>query len=150
MENGFTELERGAWGGFLGAYGQINRLIEEDLQSHSRISHVEFEVLLRLHWEPNHRLRIQDLADRSILTLSGVSRMVDRLVKAGLVVREGATEDKRGAYAVITEAGLERLNTAMVAHIVLVRKIFLAHFTEEELQQLTEFWKRLEETNVEK
>jgi DNA-binding MarR family transcriptional regulator len=144
MENGFTELERDAWGGFLTTYARINRLVEDDLQSHSRITHVEFEVLLRLSWEPNHRLRIQELVARSILTRSGVSRMVDRLVKAGLVIRVGASEDRRGAYAVLTDAGAERLRTALGAHVAFVRKTFLAHFTEQELEQMAGFWKRLE------
>lgn len=97
MDDDFTPLEQNAWGGLLGMYGRLVRRIEADLQEHSRISHVEFEVLLRLSWTEDHRLRIQDLAEQSVLTRSGVSRMVGRLEQAGLVVRESATEDRRGA-----------------------------------------------------
>jgi DNA-binding MarR family transcriptional regulator len=143
MENGFSELEQKAWGGFLGAYAHINRIVEEDLQEHSRITHVEFEVLLRLSWEENHRLRIQDLAAQSLLTRSGVSRVIERLEKAGLVTREEASEDRRGAYAVLTEAGIERFRTAAQAHITFVRKNFLGLFNEQELEQMASFWKRL-------
>ena len=144
MPEHFSKCEQDAWGGFLGAYAYINRLIEADLQERSRITHVEFEVLLRLSWEPAHRLRIQDLAAQSLLTRSGISRVVERLEKAGLVTREEASEDRRGAYAVLTEAGVERFRTASNGHIDFVRKHFLAHFNEQELEQMAGFWKRLQ------
>lgn len=144
MTEYFSELERAAWGGFLSTYGYINRIVSADFQEHSHISHVEFEVLLRLSWEEDHRLRIQDLAAQSILTLSGTSRVVGRLEKAGLVKREEAAEDRRGAYAVLTEAGLERFRMAAEAHAAFVREHFLAHFSDEELAQMAGFWKRFE------
>jgi len=145
MADHFSKLERDAWGGFLGTYSYINRLIEADLQEHSRITHVEFEVLLRLTWEPTHRLRIQDLAAQSILTRSGISRVVERLEKAGLVVREEAAEDRRGAYAALTEAGIERFRAAIEAHVPFVRAHFLARFSAQELEQMAGFWKRFRE-----
>ncbi len=143
MTEGFSQTEHDAWGGFLKTYAYINRLIEADLQEHARITHVEFEVLLRLSWQENQRLRIQDLAAQSILTRSGLSRVVERLEKAGLVIREEACEDRRGAYAVLTEAGVERFRTASQAHLVFVRQNFLGLFNEEELKQMAEFWKRM-------
>lgn len=129
----------------MGTYAKINRLIEEDLQAHSRITHVEFEVLLRLSWNESHRMRIQDLAAQSILTRSGVSRVVERLEKAGLVRREEAPEDRRGAYAILTEAGVEHFRVAAEKHTVCVRQIFLDKFSEEELIVMAGFWQRLEE-----
>lgn len=145
MGDGFSEIEQNAWGGFLGAHARMNRMIEEDLQSHSQITHVEFEVLLRLSWNENHRVRIQDLAAESVITRSGVSRVVERLEKAGLVIREEASEDRRGAYAVLTEKGLARFQQAIRAHVAFVRENFLSHYSEDELKQMGGFWKRLEE-----
>ena len=145
MAKKFSQLERDAWGGFLNAFSRIDRLIEQDLQTHSHISHVEFEVLLRLALQPDHRLRIQDLAAQSILTRSGTSRLVERLEKTGLVTREGASEDRRGAYAILTEAGLARFQAAADAHTRFVRKIFIDRFTADELTQMAEFWARLED-----
>lgn len=121
----------------------MNRLVEEDLQEHSHITHVEFEVLLRLSWMEGYRMRIQDLAAQSILTRSGVSRVVERLEKAGLVVREEAPEDRRGAYAVLTEAGVERFRVASEKHVVFVQANFLSKFSEDELKMMGGFWKRL-------
>lgn len=145
MDDEFTLLERRAWGGLLGMYGRLVRRIDADLQEHSRISHVEFEVLLRLTWAEAHRSRIQDLAAQSLLTRSGMSRAVERLERAGLVTREEAKEDRRGAYAVLTEAGAERFRAALQAHIVFVRRTFLEFFSDEELEQMAEFWQRVEQ-----
>ncbi len=145
MSPGFSKLQQNAWGGFLSTYTRLNRQIEEDLQEHGRVSHVEFEILLRLFWEQNHRLRIQDLAAQSILTQSGTSRAIERLEKAGLVVHEAASEDRRGAYAVMTEAGIERFRLVMEKHILFVKAHFLSYFTDPELEQMAGFWQRLEE-----
>ena len=145
MGDGFSDIEQNAWGGFLSTYARMNRMIEEDLQSHSQITHVEFEVLLRLSWNENHRVRIQDLAAESVITRSGVSRVVERLEKAGLVTREEASEDRRGAYAVLTEEGLARFQQAIKAHVAFVRENFLSHYNEQELEQMAGFWKRLQE-----
>ena len=143
MNNGFSETERGAWGGFLNAYALINRLVEDDLQEHARINHAEFEVLLRLCFTETHRLRLQDLAAQSLLTRSGVSRIVERLERAGLVARENASEDKRGIYVVITDAGKNRFQAAVAPHLEYVRSVFLGLFNEDELVQMASFWKRV-------
>lgn len=139
----FSRCQQAAWGGFLSAYARMNRLIEDDLQAHSHLTHVEFEVLLRLSWSDTRRMRIQDLAAESILTRSGISRVVERLEKAGLVTREEAPEDRRGAYAVLTEAGAERFRIAAQKHSECVHTHFLSKFSEEELQTMAAFWERL-------
>ena len=143
MAQDFTPLEQAAWGDLLGMHGRLMRRIDADLQERHRISHAEFEVLLRLSWEADRRLRIQDLAARSLLTRSGISRVVDRLAQAGLVTREGANEDRRGTYAVLTEAGLTRFHEAMKSHVNLVHRYFLSLFNESELSQMAEFWQRV-------
>jgi len=145
MDDDFTLLEQAAWGGLLGIHGRMMRVIEADLEAHSRITHAEFEVLLRLSWAEQQRLRIQDLAARSLLTRSGISRVVERLERVGLVTREEASEDRRGAYAVLTEAGLLRLRTALRAHVAFVRSSFLGLFSEAELEQMAAFWQRVEQ-----
>ena len=146
MNNGFSKRERAAWGGFLSTYSDIDRLIEADLQDHSQLSHVEFEVLLRLSMEEHQRLRIQDLAAQSILSRSGMSRVVARLEHSELVAREEASEDRRGAYAVLTEAGAERFNRAAEAHIAFVRQHFLSRFSIVELDQMASLWERYQQT----
>ena len=143
MENAFTEGERAAWGGLLETFSHLSARIDDDLRARFGISHVEFEVLLRLAFAEGRRLRIQDLAARSILTRSGMSRAVERLERAGLVIREAAPEDGRGAYAVLTDVGLAHFETAATAHMDFVRRNFLELFSETELVQMAGFWERV-------
>lgn len=144
MDAEFNDLEKAAWGGLLGMYGRLFRLIDADLQERFGISHVEFEVLLRLTWQPQRRARIQDLAAQSVLTRSGISRLVERLEKLGMVRREKADEDHRGAYAVLTDKGEAHFQEALHAHVIFVRQHFLRHFSAAELQQMRVFWQRVE------
>ncbi|MFN8440093.1 MAG: MarR family transcriptional regulator [Caldilineaceae bacterium] len=139
----FTELERDAWSGFISAWATMNRIVEEDLQVNAQITHVEFEIILRLHWAKEHRMRIQDLAKQSLLTRSGTSRALARLEKAGLVVREVADEDRRGAYAVLTKAGEQCFQKVAEPHMACVKANFTDRFSEEELKQMITFWQRL-------
>lgn len=143
MKELFTPLERAAWGGFLQIYAEMNQLIEADLQAYAQLSHVEFEVLLRLSRAEGGRMRLHDLTAQRILSQSGMSRVVERLERSGLVWREGAREDRRGAYAVRTETGLERFCSAAQHHIAFVRATFLQHCTEAELQCMADCWQRV-------
>ena len=145
MDDDFTKLEQDAWGGLLGMYGRMFHKIDDHLQEYFRITHIEFEVLLRLSWADDHRLRIQDLAARSVLTRSGMSRAVERLERAGFVTRVGASEDRRGAYAVLTETGLSRFRAALEAHVAFVRRQYLNVFNDSDLEQMASFWRRVEE-----
>ena len=139
----FSPVERDAWVGFINSWAYINRIVEEDLQATAQITHVEFEILLRLSWVEPQRMRLQDLAAQSLLTRSGTSRALTRLEKAGLVTREVAGEDRRGAYAVLTKAGAKRLQLAAEAHNAFVKANFTNLFSEAELKRMATFWKRL-------
>lgn len=142
MDDFFTTAEAAAWGGFLSTHGMLSKRLEENLRRASGLSHAEYEVLLRLASEESGQLRIQALAEHSVLTHSGTSRLVDRLEGAGLVERAGATEDKRGAYAVLTDSGRDHFMQAARQHTDLVRTTFLNHFSPEELKTLGSFWAR--------
>ena len=141
----FSPIERAAWGGLLGFHGRLMRVIERDLMDRCRISHAEFEVLLRLSWTDDRRMRIQDLAAQSLLTRSGISRVVERLDRVGLVTRESAPEDRRGAYAILTDSGLQTLRVAIPQHIALVRAQFLDRLGTDELEQMASLWDRVED-----
>ncbi len=143
----FTETEGDAWGRFLSVHAAMMRRLDDMLQTTHRISHGEFEVLLRLSWAPDNRMRLRDLADASVLTRSGISRLVDRLVQAEFVARETASEDGRGAYAVLTREGKRRLKVAERDNIALVREHFLSLYSEEELRQMGGFWQRFLDTD---
>ena len=143
MADLFDRTEREVWGGFIVTQARLFRVIEEDLKRGFGISHAEFEALLRLWKAPDGRLRLQDLAASSLLSPSGTSRAVDRLARAGLVTREGAPEDARGAYAVLTVAGRARFDEAARAHVALVRREFLDRLTADEKATLAGIWKKM-------
>ena len=146
MDSLFTQTEAKAWGGLISAYSRVSGRLEDDLRRNSGISRAEYEVLLRLFFSDGGRLRIAEIADRSLLTRSGMSRLVDRLERAGLVERHGDEDDRRGAYAAITAHGRDHFTAAATRHTALVRELFLSHFTDEEQKTLASFWDRLDET----
>lgn len=130
------ELEHRAWRTFLVAHAQVARRLETDLLATSNLPLAEFDVLFQLDIAEGHRLRMSELADRVVLSRAGMTRLVDRLVADGLVARLKCASDARGAYAVLTEQGHERLDRARPGHFESVRRHFLAAFTRGELEYL--------------
>jgi MarR family transcriptional regulator, 2-MHQ and catechol-resistance regulon repressor len=88
------------------------------------LSIVEFEVLVRLARSANHQLRMTDLAAQTSLSTSGITRVVDRMERTGLVVRRACSRDRRSSFTVVTAAGLARLNETLPGHIELIDKWF--------------------------
>ena len=76
MESLFTRTEAAAWGGLISAYSRISAILDDDLRRNSGISRPEYEVLFRLFYNDQGRLRIAEIADRSLLTRSGMSRLI--------------------------------------------------------------------------
>jgi MarR family 2-MHQ and catechol resistance regulon transcriptional repressor len=101
-----------------------------------RISPVEFEVLMRLARSPGNRLRMTDLAGQTSLSTSGVTRVVDRMDRDGLVGRQACPSDRRSSYAVITDAGLAKLDEVLPGHLALVQQWFIGQLTPEQLAQM--------------
>jgi DNA-binding MarR family transcriptional regulator len=107
------------------AHARVWRRLDEDLRLEHRLSLSEYEALLLLAEADGRRLRMRALAEDLQLSKSGVTRLVDRLVAGGLVERGQCTTDARGADAVLTEAGLNRLRTAAPTHLRGIREYFL-------------------------
>lgn len=132
------ELEHRAWGAFLYKHAQLARLLEADLIARNKLPLAEFDVLVQLDLADNHRLRMNELADRVLLSRAGITRLVDRLVADGLVGRIKCDSDGRGAYAVLTEGGHKRLDEARPAHLTAVKRNFLDGMTRPELETLAD------------
>ena len=99
------ERRLAAWRALLNAHAAAVRAIERDLASGAYIPLTWYDVLVALSEAPGERARMHELADRVVLSRSGLTRLVDRLEAAGLVRREASTTDRRGAFAVLTEEG---------------------------------------------
>jgi DNA-binding MarR family transcriptional regulator len=101
-------------------------------------------VLLQLAEAPQRRLRMAELADRALLSRSGLTRLVDRLQGEGLVRREPSPEDARGTFTVLTRDGLARLRAAAPVHLAGIRRHWLARFSDAELRELGALLGRLD------
>jgi DNA-binding MarR family transcriptional regulator len=131
-----TRQEREAWRSFLRAHARINRRLEAELLAEEKLSYGGYDVLVQLVEAPDHRLRMAELAEEVLLSRSGVTRLVDRLERAGLVARERVDGDGRGVVAVLTEKGLETLRTASRTHLAGVVRHFVDRLDEDQLIQL--------------
>lgn len=126
-----------AVGLFAEAFTGLNNRFAAQFDEH-RVSAVEFEVLMRLARSPAHRLRMTDLAGQTSLSTSGVTRVVDRMDRDGLVRREACPSDRRSSYAVLTDAGLRRLDEVLPGHLALVQQWFVGQLTPEQLAVVME------------
>jgi DNA-binding MarR family transcriptional regulator len=126
-----------AVGLFAEAYTALIARFAAQFEEH-RLSSVEFEVLMRLARSPRRRLRMTELAGQTSLSTSGVTRVVDRMDRDGLVRREACPSDRRSSFAVITDAGLARLDEVLPGHLALVQEWFIGQLSPEQLAQMLE------------
>lgn len=115
----------GAWRSFIHAHARLLRRLDEELQAAHGLSLAEYDALLQLASAPGRRLRMSVLAERVLLSRSGITRLVDRLVASGAVERSACVTDARGAEAALTERGLTRLRAASSTHLDGVQRYFL-------------------------
>ena len=105
------------WRAFLQAHARVTRRLDEELRAEHDLSLAEYDTLITIAWSPGRRVRMRTLADSILLSKSGVTRLIDRLVADGLVERDTCLTDARGAEAVLTSAGLDRLRSASRTHL---------------------------------
>jgi len=128
-----TAAEMSAWHAFIRAHARVVRLLEAELEAEQQLSLPAYEVLAHLTEAPENRLRMSDLAAVSVVTPSGLTRVVDRLVREGLVERQRCATDARVVYAAVTEAGQERVRAAYPTHLRGVRQHLIDRLAPEQL-----------------
>jgi DNA-binding MarR family transcriptional regulator len=138
-----TATELGAWRGLLRVHTALVRELDAELYATHDLPLSSYDVLIYLQAAPDRRLRMAELADSVLLSRSGVTRLVDRLEREGLIERDACTSDGRGLFAVLTDKGEELLARARPTHLAGVRERFLSQFSEEELKTLARFWERV-------
>ena len=126
----------GAWRAFLRAHAQVVRRLERELADEHGMALTDYDVLVQLAGADRRRLRMSELADRLLLSRSGVTRLVDRLVADGLVERATCDDDRRGQWAALTDSGLTRLRAAAPTHLRGVNEHFLDRLSADELASL--------------
>ena len=115
------------WRAFVRAQAHVSRRLDEDLRTEHGLSLQEYVALLFLVDAPDRRLRMGRLAEALALSKSGATRLIDRLVDDGLVVRVTCSSDLRGAEAELTKAGVDRLRTAAPTHLRGIAEYFQTH-----------------------
>ncbi len=138
-----TPLELAAWRGMLSTHATMARRLDADLRERHGISLSAYEVLMLVGEAPRRRMRVSELSGATLLSVSGVSRMIDRLVREGLVTKQPCEDDRRGAEVVLTTMGRGRLRAARASHLAGVRSEFLGRFSDEELVDLARAWERI-------
>jgi DNA-binding MarR family transcriptional regulator len=136
-------LELDAWRGMLRVHGEIVAQLDAELEREHGLPLSSYEVLIYLGGAPAGRLRMGELAASMLVSRSGLTRLVDRLERDGLVTRERCEDDARGFFAVITGEGRRRLAAARPTHLDGVRRHFVSRLTKGDMQALAQAWERL-------
>lgn len=125
-----------AWRRLLQVHARLLDLLGDELEAEVGMPLSWYDVLLNLHEAPGQALRMNDLVDAVLLSRSGLTRLVDRLVSAGLVERRACSSDRRGALAALTPAGLAALRQAAPVHLRGIERRFASLVTDDELPVL--------------
>lgn len=132
-ERDLAHLGADAWGALLRVHAAVVPMLDRDLQTALRVPLAWYDVLLELDHAPGRRLRMSDLGERVVLSRTRVSRLVDEMADADLVRREANPDDRRSAYAVLTEQGRSALNGAAPVYLSGIREHFAGVLTMDEL-----------------
>jgi DNA-binding MarR family transcriptional regulator len=136
--------ELAAWRGLLRVHASLSRALDAELVRAHDLPLSSYEVLLFLADSPNGELRMSELADGVLLSRSGLTRLVDRMERDGLLRRRRCEEDQRGWFAAITPKGRELFAGARMTHLDGVRRLFLDHLSADEQRSLATLWDRVQ------
>ena len=138
-----TAKEQAAWRAFVRATAVAPRVLDADLLAVSRLNMADYHVLVLLSEAPEHAMRMSVLAAQATLTPSGLTRVVERLTRRGLVERTRSESDGRGQVARLTETGLQTLIEAYPPHLQSVRTRFMRHIRGLDLAAFTTAMERI-------
>jgi DNA-binding MarR family transcriptional regulator len=143
MTSALTPAGLTAWRTFLRAHATVVRRLEAELVAEHDLPLASYDVLVQLSEATDRRLRMTELADRVLLSRSGLTRLADRLEREGLIERKACPSDARGTLAVLTPAGLARLRAAWPTHRRGVAEHVTGRLSAAELVQLCELLDKL-------
>jgi DNA-binding MarR family transcriptional regulator len=135
--------ELSAWRGMLRAHAYLTKALDAQMEAEHGLPLTSYEVLVFLAEAEGERMRMCDLASSILLSRSGLTRLVDRLERDALIVRESCDSDARGAFARLTPQGRAKLDAARRTHLAGVRRLFLDRLSPEEQERLGDVWDRV-------
>jgi len=143
VEEGLEQRRNVCWRNFLTAHAAVINRIEDDLDEAEVLPLSWYDVLLALYEAPDCRLRMRELASAILVTRGGLTRLVGRIEKAGLLRREPDPEDGRGLHAALTDEGLEALRSTWPIYARGIAEHFGKHLTDEEVEVLNSVLPRI-------
>jgi len=135
-----TPEEQRAWRAYIAAAHLLEDALDRQLQQDAGMPHLYYSILANLSDEPEHRLRMTDLAERTKITRSRLTYAVARLEKDGLIRRENCQWDKRGSIAALTDEGMAVLERTAPGHVETVRTLLFDNLTEDQVRQMEEIF----------
>lgn len=131
-----SDLELGAWRGLLRASACACKQLDTELEAQQGIALSTYEVLAYVSEADGERMRMCDLAASANLSRSGLTRLIDRLERDGLIERQRCSNDARGAWAKLTVEGRDQLVSAQAVHLDALRRTFLSNLSPAEQAML--------------
>jgi DNA-binding MarR family transcriptional regulator len=138
-----SQTQLTGWRLFLTLHRRIVDAIDHDLQTVGRLPLTSYDVLIELYEAPDKRLRMAELAERVVLSRSGLTRLVDRLEADGYLMRDRVGGDRRGAYAVITERGNDALQEAWPTYARGIIQYFASALSPDETATLADLLQKI-------
>jgi DNA-binding MarR family transcriptional regulator len=132
-----------AWVRLLRVHAAMTRQFNGELLAEHDLTMNDFDVLMQLAQAPEGQLRRVDLAERVLLTPSGITRLLEGLERAGYVERGSCASDARVSYTLLTEAGREKLEQAKETHRASIKALFAERYSEQEVETLAALLERL-------
>ena len=143
MVKELSNAHKSAWVAFFVAQGVLAKRIDAELEAAGCVTLDVYDVLLSLEESPERRLRMSELADRVLVTRSGVTRLVDRLERQGLLKREACPNDRRACHATLTAAGLAERERAWPVYRQAIANHFAQHVSDEEATLIARVFRRM-------
>jgi len=143
MSDWLSDEEMALWRPFLTSMLGVSLHLDASLRASDDLSLDDYEVLVHLSEAQERRLRMSQLSDRLLNSRSRLTQRVDRLERRGYVTRKKCDADRRGTWAVLTDAGFAALTEAAPAHVSHVRDVLFDHLDPADLADLTSVFERL-------
>jgi DNA-binding MarR family transcriptional regulator len=143
MSEKLNDQHLNAWRRFITAHAKLIDSINREMLEADVIPLHWYDVLIELYEAPERRLRLSELARKVVLSKSGLTRLVDKLADAGLLARQSSPEDGRGAYAVLTDAGLASMRQAWPVYARGIQSNFAQYLSVEEAEIMVVVFERM-------
>lgn len=143
MTRWLSTEEQQSWRAWLAASALLNDRLSRELQEKHGLTLADYEILVWLSENPERRLRMSELAERTLASRSRLSHQIDRMERSGFVERQQCDDDRRGAFAVLTDAGMTAITEAAPDHVSSVRENLVDVLTPEEFTALGEACRKI-------